>query len=175
MVLPDRPERRSACVPLLEGVADFHPDLDRSMVKKTVQKGRHPGVDSYSAFYDNGKDAAAELKAKYPFLLSNGNKVESGDLDGGRHFVQWQDPFPKPSYLFAVVAGDLVATAGQQPVRDVPPEVMRMFNAPAYALTQIRLTVVSTAPKGIVHIDNDTEVELRAEFAEAGEIGRAHV
>jgi nicotinamidase/pyrazinamidase len=48
--------------------ADFHPDLDRSMVKKTVQKGRHPGVDSYSAFYDNGKDAAAELKAKYPFL-----------------------------------------------------------------------------------------------------------
>ncbi len=48
--------------------ADFHPELDRSMVKKTVQKGRHPGVDSYSAFYDNGKDAAAELKAKYPFL-----------------------------------------------------------------------------------------------------------
>ena len=58
-----------------------------------------------------------------------------------------------------LVAGDLVATAGQQPVRDVPPEVMRMFNAPAYALTQIRLTVVSTAPKGIVHIDENTEVE----------------
>ncbi|MBO9498669.1 MAG: CDC48 family AAA ATPase [Novosphingobium sp.] len=65
-----------------------------------------------------------------------------------------------------LVAGDLVATAGQQPVRDVPPEVMRMFNAPAYALTQIRLTVVSTAPKGIVHIDENTEVELRAEFEE---------
>jgi len=48
--------------------ADFHPDLDRSMVKKTVQKGRNKGVDSYSAFYDNGKNAAAELKAKYPFL-----------------------------------------------------------------------------------------------------------
>lgn len=48
--------------------SDFHPELDRSMVKKTVQKGRHPGVDSYSAFYDNGKDAAAELKAQYPFL-----------------------------------------------------------------------------------------------------------
>lgn len=48
--------------------ADFHPELDRSMVKKTVQKGRHPGVDSYSAFYDNGKGAAADLKAKYPFL-----------------------------------------------------------------------------------------------------------
>lgn len=45
-------------------------------------------------------------KAKYPYLLSNGNKVSSGDLDDGRHFVQWQDPFPKPSYLFALVAGD---------------------------------------------------------------------
>ncbi|WP_126172132.1 CDC48 family AAA ATPase [Altericroceibacterium xinjiangense] len=65
-----------------------------------------------------------------------------------------------------LVAGDLVATHGQQPVQDVPPEVRRMFNAPAYALTQIRLQVVSTAPKGIVHIDENTEVELRAEFEE---------
>jgi transitional endoplasmic reticulum ATPase len=65
-----------------------------------------------------------------------------------------------------LVAGDLVATAGQQPVQNMPPEVRRMFNAPAYALTQIRLTVVSTVPKGIVHIDENTEVELRAEFEE---------
>jgi nicotinamidase-related amidase len=48
--------------------AEFHPNLDRSMVKKTVQKGMNTAVDSYSAFYDNGKNAAAELKAKYPFL-----------------------------------------------------------------------------------------------------------
>ncbi len=65
-----------------------------------------------------------------------------------------------------LVAGDLVATTGQQPVQNMPPEVRRMFNAPAYALTQIRLTVVSTSPKGIVHIDENTEVELRAEFEE---------
>lgn len=65
-----------------------------------------------------------------------------------------------------LVAGDLVATAGQQPVRNMPPEVQRMFNAPAYALTQIRLSVASTTPKGIVHIDESTEVELRAEFEE---------
>ncbi|QIZ76559.1 aminopeptidase N [Ferrimonas lipolytica] len=45
-------------------------------------------------------------KAQYPYLLSNGNKIDSGDLDGGRHFAVWQDPFPKPSYLFALVAGD---------------------------------------------------------------------
>ncbi|WP_047678897.1 MULTISPECIES: aminopeptidase N [Xenorhabdus] len=45
-------------------------------------------------------------KSKYPFLLSNGNRVEQGDLDGGHHWVKWQDPFPKPSYLFALVAGN---------------------------------------------------------------------
>jgi aminopeptidase N len=42
-----------------------------------------------------------------PVLLSNGNLIESGDLAGGRHFARWRDPFPKPSYLFALVAGDL--------------------------------------------------------------------
>jgi transitional endoplasmic reticulum ATPase len=63
-------------------------------------------------------------------------------------------------------AGDLVATHGQQPVQNVPPEVRRLFNAPAYALTEIRLQVVSTVPKGIVQIDEDTVVELRAEFEE---------
>ncbi|HEC15999.1 MAG TPA: aminopeptidase N [Sedimenticola sp.] len=46
-------------------------------------------------------------KAKYPVLLSNGNPVESGDLPHGRHRVRWEDPFPKPCYLFALVAGDL--------------------------------------------------------------------
>ena len=65
-----------------------------------------------------------------------------------------------------LLAGDLVATAGQQPVQNMPPQVQRMFNQPAYALTQIRLRVVSTTPKGIVHIDENTEVELRAEFEE---------
>jgi aminopeptidase N len=42
-----------------------------------------------------------------PLLLSNGNPVESGELEGGRHYAIWHDPFPKPSYLFALVAGDL--------------------------------------------------------------------
>jgi aminopeptidase N len=46
-------------------------------------------------------------KVRYPVLLSNGNPVERGELDDGRHWVTWQDPFPKPSYLFALVAGDL--------------------------------------------------------------------
>lgn len=45
-------------------------------------------------------------KQKYPFLLSNGNRIAQGELDGGKHWVEWEDPFLKPSYLFAVVAGN---------------------------------------------------------------------
>lgn len=48
-------------------------------------------------------------KARFPVLLSNGDPVGAGDLDDGRHWAEWHDPFPKPSYLFALVAGDLVA------------------------------------------------------------------
>jgi len=47
-------------------------------------------------------------KHKYPVLLSNGNLVDAGDLAHGRHFTAWNDPFPKPCYLFALVAGNLV-------------------------------------------------------------------
>ena len=45
-------------------------------------------------------------KNLYPYLLSNGNKIDQGDLDDNKHFVTWHDPFPKPCYLFALVAGD---------------------------------------------------------------------
>jgi aminopeptidase N len=44
---------------------------------------------------------------KYPVMLANGNRIDSGHLDDGRHWVKWQDPFPKPGYLFAMVAGRL--------------------------------------------------------------------
>ncbi|MFC5475921.1 aminopeptidase N [Paraherbaspirillum soli] len=47
-------------------------------------------------------------KKKYPVLLSNGNLIEEGDLEDGRHYAKWEDPFKKPSYLFALVAGNLV-------------------------------------------------------------------
>ncbi len=45
-------------------------------------------------------------KAAYPILLSNGNRIAAGDNTDGTHWVQWSDPFPKPCYLFALVAGD---------------------------------------------------------------------
>ncbi|WP_075187409.1 aminopeptidase N [Teredinibacter haidensis] len=47
-------------------------------------------------------------KVRYPVLLSNGNKISEGSIDGGRHWVSWHDPHKKPCYLFALVAGDLV-------------------------------------------------------------------
>ncbi|NDP42896.1 MAG: aminopeptidase N, partial [Aromatoleum sp.] len=48
-------------------------------------------------------------RARYPVLLSNGNRTAAGALDRGRHYATWHDPFPKPTYLFALVAGDLAS------------------------------------------------------------------
>jgi aminopeptidase N len=52
-------------------------------------------------------------KSSAPVLLSNGNPIASGDLADGWHFAVWRDPFPKPSYLFALVAGDLAHISDQ--------------------------------------------------------------
>ncbi len=49
--------------------------------------------------------------ARFPVLLANGNRVDAGELPGGRHYAVWEDPFPKPSYLFALVAGDLACVS----------------------------------------------------------------
>ncbi|MCB1735494.1 MAG: aminopeptidase N [Gammaproteobacteria bacterium] len=65
-------------------------------------------------YYPDRPDVMARFRtrieadgSRFPVLLSNGNKVEHGPLDGGRHFATWEDPFPKPCYLFALVAGRL--------------------------------------------------------------------
>ena len=52
-------------------------------------------------------------KVGFPCLLSNGNRVAAGDLPNGRHWVTWFDPFKKPSYLFALVAGDLACVVDE--------------------------------------------------------------
>ncbi len=71
--------------------------------------------------------------------------------------------------------GDVVATAGQQRVDNMPPGVQNMLRAPAYALQEIRLAVISTVPKGVVHVDETTEIELRPEYEEPKEARRADV
>ena len=103
---------------LLEIVTELNP------VENTALEGLFKSGDAYCtqceaegfrriSYYLDRPDVMATFttkviadKAKFPYLLSNGNKVAAGDLANGQHFVQWHDPFPKPSYLFALVAGD---------------------------------------------------------------------
>ncbi len=66
-------------------------------------------------------------RRQYPVLLSNGNLVEQGQLDGGRHFAVWHDPFPKPSYLFALVAADLVARDQRIVARNGREHLLQIF------------------------------------------------
>jgi aminopeptidase N len=69
-------------------------------------------------------------KAKYPVLLSNGNLVDSGDLEDGRHFAKWVDPHKKPSYLFALVAGQLVAREQRITSRAGKDHLLQVFVRP---------------------------------------------
>ncbi|QNN59620.1 aminopeptidase N [Diaphorobacter ruginosibacter] len=69
-------------------------------------------------------------KAQYPVLLSNGNLVDSGELEDGRHFAKWVDPHKKPSYLFALVAGKLVAREQQIRSRAGNNHLLQVFVRP---------------------------------------------
>ncbi|XP_015896102.3 puromycin-sensitive aminopeptidase [Ziziphus jujuba] len=103
-------------------------------------------------FYQDRPDIMAKYtcyieadKSLYPVLLSNGNLVEQGDLEGGKHFAIWEDPFKKPCYLFALVAGQLesrdgsfVTRSGQKvalriwtPSQDVPKTAHAMYSLKA--------------------------------------------
>ncbi|KAF2313330.1 hypothetical protein GH714_010387 [Hevea brasiliensis] len=99
-------------------------------------------------FYQDRPDIMAKYtcrieadKSLYPVLLSNGNLIEQGDLEGGKHYVFWEDPFKKPCYLFALVAGQLesrddifVTRSGRKvslriwtPAQDLPKTAHAMF------------------------------------------------
>lgn len=69
-------------------------------------------------------------KAALPVLLSNGNPIDQGDLEGGRHFVTWEDPFPKPSYLFALVAGQLEVVEGYFTTRSGRTVLLQLYVEP---------------------------------------------
>ncbi|WP_218508385.1 aminopeptidase N [Variovorax sp. dw_308] len=66
-------------------------------------------------------------KSLYPVLLSNGNLVDQGDLPEGRHFAKWVDPFKKPSYLFALVAGKLVAREQRIKARNGKEHLLQVY------------------------------------------------
>jgi aminopeptidase N len=69
-------------------------------------------------------------KKKYPVLLSNGNLVEQGELEDGRHFAKWVDPFRKPSYLFALVAGRLVCRQQRISARNGKEHLLEVYVRP---------------------------------------------
>ena len=67
----------------------------------------------------------------YPVLLSNGNRIDGGELEDGRHWARWEDPFPKPSYLFALVAGDLRCHRGSFTTRSGREVALEIWVEPA--------------------------------------------
>jgi len=69
-------------------------------------------------------------KKTHPVLLSNGNLMAEGDLESNRHFTEWFDPFPKPCYLFALVAGDLVHIADRFTTMSNRPVDLRIYVRP---------------------------------------------
>ncbi|XP_059661811.1 puromycin-sensitive aminopeptidase-like [Cornus florida] len=103
-------------------------------------------------FYQDRPDILAKYSCRieadkllYPVLLSNGNLIEQGDLEDGRHYALWEDPFKKPSYLFALVAGQLesrddtfITRSGRKvslrvwtPAQDLPKTVHAMYSVKA--------------------------------------------
>jgi aminopeptidase N len=98
----------------------IHPDKNTSLMGLYVSNGNFftqceaEGFRKITFFPDR-PDVMAKYrvmlradKTQYPVLLSNGNLIEQGDIGDGRHYALWEDPFKKPSYLFALVAGKLV-------------------------------------------------------------------
>lgn len=69
-------------------------------------------------------------KQRYPVMLSNGNLIDSGELDNGRHWVCWRDPFAKPSYLFALVAGQLAMLEGSFTTRSGKEVALKFYTRP---------------------------------------------
>jgi len=95
------PNRNTALVGLYVSGGNFCTQCEAEGFRSITYYPDRPDV---MAVYTTTLDAD---KARYPVLLSNGNRIAHGELAEGRHFATWHDPFPKPCYLFALVAGDL--------------------------------------------------------------------
>src|SRR5690606_18867395 len=97
-----RPDRNTSLMGLYVSNGNFFTQCEAEGFRKITYFPDRPDV---MATY---KVMLRADKKKYPVLLSNGNLIEQGDLGDGRHYALWEDPFKKPSYLFALVAGQLV-------------------------------------------------------------------
>lgn len=113
-------------------------------------------------------------KSKYPFLLSNGNRIAEGELDNGRHWVQWQDPFPKPCYLFALVAGDfdvLRDTFKTRSGRDVALELFvdrGNLDRASWAMTSLKASMAWDETRFGLEYDLDIYMIVAVDFFNMG-------
>lgn len=141
----------------LEIVNEIHPEQNTSLEGLYKSSGNFctqceaEGFRKIT-FYQDRPDIMAKYRCRieadkslYPVLLSNGNLIEQGDLEGGRHYALWEDPFKKPCYLFALVAGQLesrddkfITRSGREvslriwtPAQDVPKTAHAMYSLKA--------------------------------------------
>lgn len=97
-----KPEENTALEGLYKSSGNYTTQCEAEGFRKITYFPDRPDVMArYTVTLEADKDA-------YPVLLSNGNRVGGGDSAGGRHWARWEDPWPKPAYLFALVAGKLV-------------------------------------------------------------------
>ncbi len=102
-----KPEQNKALEGLYQSSGNFCTQCEAEGFRRITYYLDQP--DIMSVFYTT----IIADKKKYPYLLSNGNLIEKGKVDEQRHFARWHDPFRKPSYLFALVAGDLLKVEDQ--------------------------------------------------------------
>ncbi len=143
----------------LEIVTRIHPAKNTSLMGVYVSNGNFfsqceaQGFRKITYFPDR-PDVMAKYtvmlradKAKHPVLLSNGNLIEQGDLGDGRHYALWQDPFKKPSYLFALVAGNLVCQEEQYKLASGRKVLLQVWVEPsnldktAHAMTSLKNSI----------------------------------
>jgi nicotinamidase/pyrazinamidase len=122
----------------------FHSDLDRSMVDLTVPKGQDPRVDSYSGFYDNGRDAAEELKKQYPFLGQSTGLAEYILAEAERRDCE-------------SIMIDVVGLAFRFCVSFTAKDARSL----TYRGKQVRVRVIIDATKAISFEESDVEKEIR--------------
>src|SRR6476646_1855362 len=128
---------------------------------------RTPGsTSSGSGDYVEVRKAASKTATRIVFAPAQPNVRLQGSSDALKRTFQGRP----------LVEGDTVATTGHQRINaDMPDNIRQMLNAPAFALQELKLVVVTTSPKGIVHIDGKTAVELLPEYTETDGERRADV
>lgn len=137
LVIPNVPEKFT-----LEIVTEIHPETNTALSglyrseKMFCTQCEAEGFRRMTYYLDRPDVMALFTttivadKTLYPVLLSNGNKIGEGDMPNNRHWVKWQDPFKKPSYLFALVAGNLVKVADTFTTRSKRVVALEIFVEP---------------------------------------------